>query len=384
MHVIASPELDRFREEVRDWLTVNRPTEPRPLEGEAMRAFDLAWQRRQFEGGWAGIAWPKDYGGRGLSLLEQLIWYEEYARSGAPTIGSMFVALSHAGPTLIMEGSDAQKAEHLPKILRGEVLWCQGFSEPGAGSDLAAVSTQARVEGDHLVVNGSKIWTTYGQVSEIQELLVRTGEGPRHKGLSWVICDMDSPGITIRPIKAMSGLTHFCQVFYDDVRIPLTNVVGGLGQGWRVAMTTLSFERGSATISHQIELARTVERLTAAAAALKRGEGEIWSARLDRLRAEVAALRSLTALAVSRGLREAVPGPEGNITALYFAELARKVHVLAIEMLEADGLERDGAAGDWPLNYFEAYKWGIGGGTLEIRRNAIAERLLGLPKLRTA
>lgn len=390
MKIISTPELDRFREECRGWLADNVPRERRPPEGTAMRDFDLAWQRRQYEGGWAGVSWLREYGGRGLSMLEQLVWYQEYAQAGAPPSGSMFVALSHAGPTLIISGNEAQKKRHLPTILRGEENWCQGFSEPGAGSDLASLKCRAVVDGDHLVVNGTKIWTSYGDQATWQELLVRTDPGQsRHKGISWVICDMRSPGIDIRPIKAMSGLTHFAQVFYDDVRIPLTNVVGTLNDGWRVAMTTLGFERGTGTIAHQIELARKVDELIDAARSLPAADGrrraiddDAVAADLATLRAEVSALRALTIAQVSRGMREAVPGAEGNIVALHFGELSRRVHAAALELFGPRGLERGGSH-DWPLHYLECFKWAIGGGTSEIRRNTIAERVLGMPRART-
>ena len=380
MHIISSPEFDRFRQECRDWLATNVPRQPRPLEGAAMRDYDLAWQRRQYDGGWAGISWPKACGGRGASVLEQLIWHEEYAQADAPPSGVMFVALSHAGPTLIVSGDEAQKARHLPAILKGEENWCQGFSEPGAGSDLANLQCRADIDGDHLVVNGTKIWTTYGNLAVWQELLVRTDANlPRHKGISWVICDMRSPGIEVRPIKAMSGLTHFAQVFYDNVRIPLSNVVGEINGGWKVAMTTLGFERGTGTIAHQIELAKVVDRLIEEARRLPDGLDEAAAAELAQLKCEVMALRSLTAASVSRGMRETVPGPEGNIVALYFGELSRRVNGYAFDLLGPSAIEQAGAH-NWPLHYLECFKWAIGGGTSEIRRNAIGERLLGLPK----
>lgn len=389
MRVIANPELEHFRQECRDWLADNVPRERRPLEGLAMREFDLAWQRRQYDGGWAGISWPKELGGRGASVLELLVWYEEYARAGAPPPGAMFVALSHAGPTLIAAGSDAQKAFHLPRILKGEANWCQGFSEPGAGSDLASLRCRAEIDGDHLVINGTKIWTSYGNVADYQELLVRTdSEAPRHKGISWVICDMKAPGIEVRPIKAMSGLTHFAQVFYQDVRIPLSSLVGTLHGGWRVAMTTLGFERGTGMISHQMELSATVDHLIhTAQTTLLNGrkiiDDEAAAVTLAQLRVEVAALRSLTAASISRAAHDAVPGAEGNIVSLYFGELTRRVHQAALDLLGPIALERGGKH-DWALHYLECFKWAIGGGTSEIRRNAIGERLLGLPKGPTA
>jgi alkylation response protein AidB-like acyl-CoA dehydrogenase len=381
LRVIASPELDQFRDEARTWLEENRPREPRPLEGMALRDYDTRWQKAQYEAGWAGIAWPKAFGGRGASLIEQLIWFEEYAGADCPTLGSLFVAMSHAGPTLIMRGSEAQKIHHLPLILRGESVWCQGFSEPSAGSDLTSLQLRGVVDGDHMVVTGSKIWTSYGPVADYQELLVRTEPGSvGRKGISWVICDMKSPGLTVRPIKAMSGVTHFSQVFYDEVKIPLTDVVGELNDGWSVAMTTLGFERGTATVSHQIELARTVERICEMARGRRGEAAEILHAELAMLRAEVSALRAMTAVSVSRGLREATPGAEGNLVALHYGELTRRVHQAALDLLAADGLERADGADDWPLHYLESFKWAIGGGTSEVRRNAIGDRVLGLPK----
>jgi alkylation response protein AidB-like acyl-CoA dehydrogenase len=191
---------------------------------------------------------------------------------------------------------------------------------------------------------------------------------------------MKSPGLTVRPIKAMSGVTHFSQVFYDEVRIPLSDVVGQLNDGWSVAMTTLGFERGTGFVSHQIELTRIVERLCELARARRGEAAEMLQAELAMLRAEVAALRAMTAVSVSRGLREATPGAEGNLMALAFGELTRRVHQAALDLLGAEGLERGDGADDWPLHYLEAFKWAIGGGTSDIRRNAIADRVLGLPR----
>ena len=392
MRIVETREQALFRAEVRDWLADNVPRETRPPDGLAQRDFDCAWQRRQYDAGWAGISWPADYGGRGLPLVEQLIWHEEYARAAAPPSGAMFIGLSHGGPTLIVRGSDEQKARYLPQILMGNEVWCQGFSEPGAGSDLASLRTSAEIDGDHLVVNGSKIWTTYGIFADQQELLLRTSrDKPRHKGISWVICDMKSPGIDIRPIKAMSGYTHFCQVFYDNVRLPLTNVVGEIDGGWSVAMATLGFERGTANIAHQIELARTMDRLVEMAATVPGPGGSgtalndpAIAADLARLKADTAALQAMTAMAISRSMRDSVPGPEGNLVALQFGELVRRVHGFAYTLLGPEALERDGRYGDLVHEYLDAFKWGIGGGTLEIRRNTIGERLLGLPKARDA
>lgn len=387
MQIITSKHHDDFRAEVREWLHAHVPRERRPRDGRALRDYDTAWQRRQYDGGWAGISWPKDYGGRGLSLLEELIWHEEYSRAGAPPSASMFVALSNAGPTLIVRGSEAQKAEYLPQILKGETVWCQGFSEPGAGSDLGALKTRGEVDGDHLVINGTKIWTSYGPVADLQALLVRTDPTTsKFRGISWVVCDMKTPGIEVRPIKAMSGLTHFCQIFYDNVRIPLANVVGALNEGWSVAMTTVSMERGASTVAQQVELSRTVERLIDIARTVPGFDGrpairdEATQVMLADLRAEVAAMRAMTAMSISRGLTEAVPGPEGNLVAALFGELIRRAHEAALHLMGPLGIERETPHGEWPLEYLESFKWAIGGGSTEIRRNAIGERLLGLPR----
>ncbi len=379
-----------FREEVRTWLAEHKPAAPRPSDAAGVRAYDTGWQRTQYDGGWAGISWPKEYGGRGLSLLEQLIWYEEYGRASLPSIDSTFVGLNHAGPTLIQCATPEQKETHLPPILRGDVLWCQGFSEPGAGSDLAALRTRAVLDGDDLVVSGQKIWTSSASVSDWQELLVRTDpDAPRHRGITWVICDMHSPGIDVRPIRSMDGETEFCEVFYDDVRIPRANVVGALHDGWRVAMSTLSFERGTAFTAGQVRLASTVEQLIELAGQrpgpLRRGPAladESLAVRLATARAEVAALRAMTYAVISRGARDENPGPEGSIVKLYFSEIEKRVARLSMDVLGPDGLRfvSKWLPGGWSGDYLRSFSSTIGGGTSEIQRNIIGERVLGLPR----
>lgn len=303
-----SPGEVQFRDKVRTWLAENKPREVRPDDGVAMREFDLAWQRRKYAGGWAGIAWPREYGGQGLSLVEQMIWYEECARARAPMEGCLSVALNHAGPTIIAEGTDAQKTLYLPPILRGELVWCQGFSEPGAGSDLAALRLSAVIDGDSLVLNGQKIWTSHAHVATYQETLVRTGSRtPKHKGITWLVVDMRSPGIQIRPIRTMANNHHFCEVFYDNVRIPLSNVVGQIDDGWRVAMSTLSFERGALSVARASELRYLLKKLIDLAKTRPGPDGrktaidddEI-AARLATLRAEIAALQAMNYETISR------------------------------------------------------------------------------------
>jgi len=388
IHPLFSADDEWFRAQVRDWIEANQPRTPRPRDAAGQREYDLGWQRTQYQGGWAGISWPREYGGLGLPLLRQIIWYEEYARAEAPHVGAGMVGLNHGGPTLITRASDEQKAFHLPKILRGEVVWCQGFSEPSAGSDLASLRTSGRLEGEHLVVNGQKIWTSYAHIADYQELLIRTDPASsRHRGLTWVICDMRTPGITVRPIRNLVGEHHFNEVFYDEVRIPLANVVGQIGEGWSVAMSTLGFERGTAHARDQIELSLELERLIAWARSHPGPDGrkaaiedDEFVSRLAVLRAEISALRSLVYTMVSRIDRTGSPGPEGSVVRLYFAEMKQKIARLATDLLGTGGLERRRDEGLSSVDYLNSLRFTISAGTAEIQRNIIAERLLGLPR----
>ncbi len=372
-----------FRSEVRSWLQENIPTRERPSEFADARAWDMAWQKTQFDGGYGGIAWPREYGGQGLSLVRQLIWYEEYALAKGPDIGCGFVGINHGGPTLIARGSEEQKRRHLPRILAGEEVWCQGFSEPGAGSDLAGISTRASIDGDHLVVNGQKIWTSYAHMADFQELLVRTDpSSTRHHGLTWVICDMHSPGITIRPIVSMDGLEEFCEVFYDDVRTPLSNVVGDVGDGWSVAMSTLGFERGTGFMKLQTELSVTLEDLIGEASTLGVLENDSVRDKLGELRADVLAMRAMTYATVSRAARTDVPGPEGSMIKIFYAELAQRIHRMRMEVIGVHGLDRGARYGNDIAEYLYSYATTIGGGTSEVQRDIVGERVLGLPRNR--
>ena len=389
MDVHFSAEQRDFRDEVRTWLEEHKPRGIRP-EGAEIREYDLGWQRTQFADGWAGISWPKEYGGRGGTLIEQLIWFEEYGRAGLPSVDACFVGLNHAGPTLMVRASQEQKDYHLRRILSGEVMWCQGFSEPGAGSDLAALNTRAEIDGDELVVSGQKIWTSFAHMADWQELLVRTKRGDRkHDGITWVICDMHSAGIDIRPIETIDGGAEFCEVFYDEVRIPLTNVVGEVDRGWEVAMSTLSFERGTAFTAGQVRLARIVEDLIEAAKEHTGPDGrrpaieddEI-RRRLAMARAQVASLRAMTYLGISRSEHDGTPGPEGSITKLYFSEVQKEIGRLAMDILGRSALRfiSRWEPGGWSGYFLFSFSQSIGGGTSEIQRNIIGDRVLGLPR----
>ena len=387
MDITFSAQENLFRDEVRTWIHENKPKEKRPLDGQASTDFDIAWQRTQFEGGWAGINWPTEYGGRGLSLFEQIIWFQEYATAKAPWIGANFVGINHGGPTLIVRASEEQKSYHLPRILKGEDIWCQGFSEPGAGSDLAGIRTSAVIDGDEMVINGSKIWTSFAMYAKWQELIVRTEPGSqRHRGLSWVICDMEAPGIDIRPIRNMSGETEFCQVFYDDVRIPVANCVGGLGNGWSVAMSTLGFERGTGFIYEQVKLQIRVEEMIKRAKEECAPNGRPWIAneriaeQLAMFRAEVASLAAITYRTVSEVKQKGQPGPESSVVRLFTAELTQRVDRMEMELLGQSILDYTYGQDDEIHDYLRHFAGTIAGGASQIQRNIIGERVLGLPK----
>ena len=387
MDLNFSLEEQAFRDQARKWLRTHVPRAPRPVEGEPMLAFDTTWQRKMYEHGWAGISWPSEYGGKDYSITFQMIWYEEYARAGGPRPGTCLIGLSHAGPTLITRGTPAQKAFHLPRILSGQCTWCQGFSEPGAGSDLASVRSRGVIDGDHLVVTGQKIWTSHAQLTDYQELLVRTDpSAPRHKGITWVICDMRTPGITIRPLKTLANRVQFCEVFYDDVRIPLSNVVGEINDGWSVAMSTLSFERGVTFAGEQIELSRTLEDLIAYAKTMPGPDGKHSAfdddgiaLELAILRSEIAGLRAMGYMNISWIGQSGRPGPEASMPRLAGTELMQRMYRLAMEIAGFSGLQITSLY-DWTSGYLQSIATTIFAGTSEIQRNIIGERVLGLPR----
>ena len=365
-----------FRTRARVWLEANVPTTPPPRDGIVAREFALAWQKTQARDGWAGLAWPEEGGGQGLSVSEQIVWFEECARARAPSpLGPSFVGLNHAGPTLIACGSPEQKAFHLPKLLDGKVLWCQGFSEPGAGSDLGSVRTRGRIEGDELVIDGQKLWCSYADIADWQEMLVRTdSEAKNSAALSWIIIPMDAAGITVRPIRTMAGTQTFCEVFYDAVRVPLSNVVGGLNNGWATAMSTLSFERGTATLALLIDTVMRVDDLLGDCPTSR----PVMRATLARLRAEGQSILATT-YRFALDSEHSVPDASGSIIRLGFAEFAQRVTAAAIDLYGIDAPEVVGAHG-WGHEYLHAFSETIAGGTAEIQRNIIAERVLGLPK----
>ncbi|HEX7821130.1 MAG TPA: acyl-CoA dehydrogenase family protein [Sphingobium sp.] len=386
-------EEDRaFRESARTWLSTNVPTERRQAHGPEAARFDRDWQRKMYEHGWAGVAWPKAFGGLGLSGLQQVIWYEELARARAPHyINTTYIGLMHAGPTLIARGTEEQKAFHLPRILSGESLWCQGFSEPNAGSDLASLKTRGVVDGDEVVVTGAKMWTTDAQHADYQELLIRTDPGSeRHKGLSWLIADMRAPGIDIKPIRTMLMDEHVNTVFYDEVRIPLANVVGEVNKGWSTALSTLSFERGLGFIGDQLELYERVCRAIDLAGKTRLENGKLAidddgiAQKLAGLKADALAIRAMTLAHITESDRTGEPGPKGSLMKLTVTATHKALSETVGEILGWDFLEFDGdrAAHPWTYDYLWSWVFSISGGTSEIQREITADRLLELPRAR--
>jgi alkylation response protein AidB-like acyl-CoA dehydrogenase len=394
MDLRYTPSEQAFREELRAWLAATLPSlRPPPSHDDwpARRAYDLAWQRTLYDAGYAGVDWPAEGGGRGSSPVEQLIFKEECERAGAPYVGVNFVGLLHAGPTVIAEGSPAQRERYLPAILRGEDVWCQGFSEPDAGSDLASLRTRAVRDGDDYVVTGSKIWTSHAEVADFCELLVRTGD-EGNRGISWLIMAMDSPGIEIQPLRTIEGTTEFAQLFLNEVRVPVANRVGEENDGWRVTMVTLSFERGTAFVGELLEAMRLLDELDDIGTRLDLYTPDTagWRHRIGHLRAAFDALWALTKRNVSEAAQTGVPGIGGSVFKLSFSEHAQALGDLAMEMLEvaalcADPLSRDGRAignAEQVHNWFKSINLTIAAGTSQVQRNIVAERILGLPRTR--
>jgi alkylation response protein AidB-like acyl-CoA dehydrogenase len=403
MDLTYRPEDEAFRAEVRAWLETEVPkhgSPPPPGDWPARRAYDTAWQRKLFDAGYAGLHWPVEFGGQGLPVTQQLVYLEEYARADAPYISVNFVGMMHAGPTLIAEGTDEQRAYHLPRILKGESIWAQGFSEPEAGSDLASLRTRAVRDGDHYVVNGQKIWSTRAHVADWAELLVRTDpDAPKHKGISWLILDMHQPGVEVRPMKTIDGESHFCEVFLTDAVVPVSDLVGAENDGWRVTNVTLRFERGTAFAQHIINLRTQLRRLVKMAQQLPAEQGSAWDdpglrSQVGHLEASIEALWRMTQKGIAEAEATGMPSPSGSAVKLRFSELSQELSELAVRVLgdlalagvRLDGIDGDGVGGNGVdgaevvREYLWSLQYTIAAGTSQIQRNLVAERILGMPK----
>ncbi|MCB5178311.1 acyl-CoA dehydrogenase family protein [Streptomyces antimicrobicus] len=379
MDLTYTEEEEAFRARLRDWLAgalAKLPPKPSPGDWPGRRAYDAGWQRALYDAGYADLHWD-------ASPTQRLIFLEETERAGAPYVGANFVGLLHAGPTIAAEGTPEQRERWLPPILRGEEIWCQGFSEPDAGSDLAALRTRAVRDGDDYVVTGSKIWTSHAEVADWCELLVRTDpRAPRHRGISWLAMPMDAPGVTVRPLRTLAGSAEFAEVFLDEVRVPVRNRVGDENDGWRVTMVTLSFERGTAFVGEVVACRRVLAELARAARRSGRWDDPALRRRLGRLHAEFGALWRLTQWNVSEAQRSpgGVPGVGGSVFKLRYSHARQELYDAAAEVLGARALVLDGEGGPWVADRLSSLSYTIAAGTSQIQRNIVAERILGLPK----
>ena len=385
MDLSYSPEDEAFRAEVRSWLEDNLVGEFAELRGKGgpgreHEAYDerVAWDRHLAQHGWTCIGWPEEYGGRGLPLFQQVIFHEEYARANAPArvnhLGEELL-----GPTLIAFGTEEQKQRFLPRIVAVEELWCQGYSEPGAGSDLANVSTKARLDGDHYVIDGQKVWTSLAHLADWCFVVARTEPGSqRHHGLSYLLVPMDQEGVEIRPIIQPTGTSEFNEVFFSSATTDATNIVGGEGDGWKVAMGTLGFERGVSTMGQQIGFQRELDSLLEVARANGSYDDPVIRDRLAKSQVELEVIR-LNAL---RTLSEEQAPQQASISKLLWAGWHRTLGDLAMLVRGADSLTTGPGydLDEWQRLYLFTRADTIYGGSDEIQRNVLAERVLGLPR----
>jgi alkylation response protein AidB-like acyl-CoA dehydrogenase len=388
-----TPEQEAYRMKVRAWLEANQMA---PLTQEEKERADQkflwerlkAWQRKLYEGGWMGLAWPKQYGGQGASFIEQLIFQQELARLNLP-MGCNVLGVIMTGPALMQWGTDEQRARYLQPILTADEIWCEGLSEPGAGSDLAALQTRAVLEGDSFVVNGQKVWTTIAQYADFCQLFVRTDpDVPRHKGLSTLLVDMRSPGVTVKPLRQITGDSEFNEIFFEDVRVPKENLLGPLNAGWQVLVTTLMHERfgigetisgTEQTLAQLVEIARRVEIDGRSAS-----EDDAIRQQIAQFAVEVAAKKYNGFRALTRRLKGQMPGPESSIGKLVSTELTQRMVKFAVRLLgEYALLERNSPFapdGDWLRRILYSESLTIAGGTSPVQKNMIGERILQLPK----
>ena len=389
-----TPEEASFRKEIREWLETNIPAEwdrsqlsliPPEDRVEMLRD----WQRRLHEGGWAGISWPKEYGGRGATLIEQAIFNQEVARQKSPPPINV-IGLGMAGPTIINHGSHEQKNRYLEKILSAEEIWCQGFSEPGAGSDLGGLRSTAILDGDSWIINGQKVWTSLAHVSDWCIFLARTDTtAPKHKGITYFLVDMSSPGIEVRPLRQITGSADFNEMFFTDVRVPRESILGEVNDGWRIAMTTLLHERGTLGFALSVGARVALDELIILARETKKNgkpaiEDPTIRQRLATLHVEVESLRLNNYRALTGFMKSGMPGPEGSLSKLIWSESMQRLGDLAVEILGPAGMlekwEQNPRVNTWQFIHLRSRGHTIEAGTSEILRNIVAERVLGLPK----
>jgi alkylation response protein AidB-like acyl-CoA dehydrogenase len=378
LDLTLSPNEQAFRDDLRAWIEENHPGEE-PEGDEAAFEFRREWQRRLYDAGWAGVSWPKEFGGRGASLVEQAIFGEEMSRAKAPSPANT-LGLVMGGPVVIAHGRDDQKERYLKPILSGEEIWCQGFSEPDAGSDLASLKTKAVKSNGEWVVTGQKVWTTYAHKAKWCMLVARTDpDAPKHKGLTYFLLDMEQDGVQVRPLRQITGEAEFNELFFEEARIPDENVVGGVGNGWTVAITTLMHERAGLGAASAAGVRLALEQLKDLARERGVDDDPIIRQRFAQLRIESELLRLNSWRGLTQIMKTGVPGPEGSLPKLQWANVNQGLTELAMEIRGEEAPVRES---EWTYRFLRARANSIEGGTTEILKNIIAERVLGLPKLR--
>jgi alkylation response protein AidB-like acyl-CoA dehydrogenase len=373
-----TPQEQAFRDELRGWLAAHHPG-PEPEGDVAGFEFRRAWQRRLHDDDWAGVSWPKEYGGRGATLVEQAIYNEELGRAQAPSTANV-LGLAMGGPTVIAHGTEEQKQRYLEPILSAEEIWCQGFSEPEAGSDLASLKTRAVRDGNEWVVTGQKVWTTLAHHAKWCMLVARTDqEAPRHKGLTYFLMDMEQDAVQVRPLRQITGEAEFNELFIEEARIPDENIIGGEGNGWAVAITTLMHERATLAFGLQIRVKITLGELLAEARESGAAADPVIRDRLAQLYIESEVLRLNALRGLSAIMRTGVPGPEGSLGKWQWADVNQALTELAVELRGGRAVLDDDR---WTYRFLRARANSIEGGTTEILKNIVAERVLGLPRMR--
>ena len=397
MDLSLTAEQEAFRESVRRWLKANIPADwtsrvaatadvPRPEAYDILRA----WQGKLYDAGFIGLTWPKDYGGRGLTFVEEMILHQEMALAKAPPILNV-LGVGMAGPTIVAYGTEEQKQRYPPKILSCEEIWCQGYSEPNAGSDLASLQTRAVKDGDHWVINGQKVWTSLAHIADFMMLLARTDpSAPKHKGITYFLLDMKLPGVTVKPLRQITGDAEFNEVFFDNVRLHESQVLGGVNNGWAVGLTTLMYERLALGFGLQVRLrialAGLIEmarRMESAGRAVTRDP--VMRQKIAQLWIHTECLKLTGARAITRLLKGELPGPEASAGKMGWVDTHQRLQELAMEIQGPyaqlmTGSERAVEGGLWQHTFLRSRANSIEGGTTEIQRNIIGERVLGLPK----
>jgi alkylation response protein AidB-like acyl-CoA dehydrogenase len=378
LDLTLSPSEEAFRDDLRSWLDANHPG--REPDGDlAGFEFRRAWQRRLHDAGWAGVSWPKEYGGRGATLVEQAIYNEEMVRAHAPSTANV-LGLAMGGPTVIAHGTEEQKRRYLEPILSADEIWCQGFSEPGSGSDLASVKTRAVRDDGGWVVTGQKVWTTLAQHAKWCMLVARTNpDAPKHQGLTYFLMDMDQDAVQVRPLRQITGESEFNELFIEEARIPDENIVGGEGNGWAVAITTLMHERATLAFGLQVAVKLALRELIDEARDSGAAGDPIVRDRLAQLYIEAEVLRLNAYRGLSAIMRNGVPGPEGSLGKWQWAEVNQALTELAMDLRGPRAVLFDDT---WTFRFLRARANSIEGGTTEILKNIVAERVLGLPRMR--